>query len=352
MPKIASLSMPKAVAALRSPRGDAVLPDLRALETFVAVCEAGSMAQAAQRLGITQSAVSQTIQVLEASYGMKLFDREVRPAQATRAGMLLLDMAGELLSDARQIAEQLRASVRQEHAQLRLGCVDSFAATIGPALVRALSGATRQLQLWSGLTPGLNQQLLARELDLAICTEVPLQDSRITQRLLFSERWVAVFARGQAPAALARLRDLSAATAALPLIRYTQRSVIGQQVERFLRHVGIDAPRRFEFDATDPLLSLVAAGLGWAITTPLCLWQSRAWLDELDLLPLPEAKLGGRDFYLLCREAEWAPMAQDIASLTRAVLARDTLPAMRARMPALPAQAIVIPDPLSAELPP
>jgi len=343
MRKTPSSSTPTpAPLALRGPRGEAALPDLRALETFEAVCAAGSMSLAAQRLGITQSAVSQIIQVLEANYGATLFDRDVRPARPTRAGNLLLEMAGGLLTSARLISEQMRASVRQEHGQLRLGCVDSFAATVGPALVRALSGTTRQLQLWSGLTPGLNQQLLARDLDLAICTEVPLEDSRITQRLLFSERWVAVFARGAAPGPLTQARDLKTVTENLPLIRYTQRSVIGQQIERFLRHAGISAPRRFEFDATDPMLSLVAAGLGWAITTPLCLWQSRAWLDDLELLPVPETNLSGRDFYLMCRETEWAPMANDIARLTRAVLEHETLPAMRLRMPSLPDNTLVI----------
>lgn len=327
-----------------SARGPRTLPDLNALEMFTAVCETGSMALAAQRLGVSQSAVSQMIKVLEASYGVQLFDREVRPVRPTRAGGILLEMADTLLSDARAMAEQLRQSVRQDHAQLRLGCVDSFAATIGPALIRALSGSARQLQLWSGLTPGLNAQLLGRELDLAICTEVPSADARIAQRLLFSEHWVAVFPRGQALAALAEARDLKARAASLPLIRYTQRSVMGQQVERFLRHIGLDAPRRFEFDATDPLLSLVAAGLGWAISTPLCLWQSRAWLDQVQLLPIPASRLGQRDFFLLCRDAEWSAMAEDIARLTRTVLRHETLPALQASMPALPFDAVSVPD--------
>jgi DNA-binding transcriptional LysR family regulator len=238
----------------------------------------------------------------------------------------------------------LRQSVRQDLAQLRLGCVDSFAATVGPALIRALSGSARQLQLWSGLTPGLNAQLLARELDLAICTEAPTGDTRIAQRLLFSETWVAVFPRGEAMAPLMQARDLKVRAAGLPLIRYTQRSVMGQQVERFLRHIGLEAPRRFEFDATDPLMSLVAAGLGWAISTPLCLWQSRAWLDQVQLLPIPATRLGQRDFYLLCRDAEWSAMADEIARLTRAVLRQETLPALQASMPGLPHDALSIAD--------
>jgi DNA-binding transcriptional LysR family regulator len=322
------------------------LPDLRALEVFVTVCESGSMVLAAQRLGITQSAVSQLVRVLEANYGVTLFDREVRPAQPTRAGKLLLEMADGLLSSARAVSEKLRTAVRLDHAQLRLGCVDSFAATVGPALVHALSGSARQLQLWSGLTPGLNKQLLARELDLAICTEVPQDDPRITGRLLFSESWVAVFPRGAAPQPLAEARALKdAGTAGLPLIRYSQRSLIGQQVERFLRHLGMDAPRRFEFDATDPMLSLVAAGLGWAISTPLCLWQSRAWLGDVDLLAIPGAGLSRRDFYLLCREEEWSLMADDISRITRTALSHDTLPRIHAAMPLLAADAIVITEP-------
>lgn len=318
------------------------LPDLRALDTFVAVCESGSMVRAARRLGVTQSAVSQTIRVLEAEHCTPLFDREVRPLRLTRAGALLREMAQGLLASARLVNEQVRQSVRRDHAQIRLGCVDSFAATIGPWLIRGLAGSARQLQLWSGLTPGLNAQLQQGELDLAVCTEVPTGPAVLHQRLLFTERWVAVFPRGAAPSSLSQSRLLKAVAGDLPLIRYSQRSVIGQQIDRFLRHVGIEAPRRFEFDATDPLLSLVAAGLGWAITTPLCLWQSRAWLDEVQVCGIPASRLDRREFHLLHRDAAWRRTADDIAAATRTTLRRDTLPSLCERLTGLPRDAVVV----------
>lgn len=330
---MAKLASPPAPAAAR--RGRA-LPDLHALETFVTVCESGSMAAAAQRLGVTQSAVSQAIRNLEAEYAAQLFDRGVRPVRPTRAGTLLLERADGLLAEARRMSEQVRRSVRADHEQIRLGCVDSFAATLGPALVRGLSGSTRQLQLWSGLTPGLNAQLRTRELDLAVCTELPEGDARIAGRMLFSESWVAVFPRGPAIGRLRDAKDLRALAAERPLIRYTRRSMIGQQVERLLRHLGVESPRRFEFDATDPLLSLVAAGLGWAISTPLCLWQSRAWLDQVQLAALPASQLGPRDFHLLCRDAEWSSTADAIVDITRTAMRHETLPALRRAMPGLP----------------
>jgi DNA-binding transcriptional LysR family regulator len=342
--------MPKNPIPSRAQSGAArarALPDLRALEAFVTVCEAGSMAVAAQRLGLSQSAVSQCIKTLEHSYGLLLFDRDVRPARPTRAGRALLEQAQELLAHARSVSEHLRGSARQDYAQIRLGCVDSFAATVGPALIQALAGSARQLQLWSGLTPGLSAQLQARELDLAICTESALVDARIVQQALFSEAWVLVLprkprTRGRAPLhTLAELKALPAQMGDIPLVRYTQRSVIGQQIERYLRHVGLQAPLRFEFDATDALLSLVAAGLGWAISTPLCLWQSRAWLDQVQVLPLPPSRLGQRDFFLLSHEGEWAGLDETIVRVTRQVLAQHTVPALRKLMPALPPDAIL-----------
>ncbi|WP_085315493.1 LysR family transcriptional regulator [Derxia lacustris] len=327
------------------PRRHRALPDLHALEAFVTVCEAGSMALAAQRLGVSQSAVSQLVKALETECGTLLFDREVRPARPTHAGRSLLDRASALLEQARALVEQVRASARQDHAQIRLGCVDSFAATVGPALIRALAGSARQLQLWSGLTPGLAAQLQARELDLVICTDIRIDDTRISQRLLFSEAFVAVFPREHVlPDAPPALRDLPRLAGELPLIRYTQRSVMGQQVDRFLRHARIDAPRRFEFDATDPMLSLVAAGLGWAISTPLCLWQSRQYLDSVTVLPLPPTRLGQRDFFLLARDAEWAGLDDEVMRVARSVLRNETAPAIHRAMPALPPDAITWPD--------
>ncbi len=327
-----------------APRSRAAWPDLRALHAFVTVCELGSMSLAAAHLGVSQSAVSQMVKALEASYGLQLFDREVRPAQPTRAGRTLLAQSQALLSEARNLHEQVRASVRQDIAQIRLGCVDSFAATVGPELIRALSGSARQIQLWSGLTPSLLAQLQGRELDLAICTETRLDDTRIHARLLCSESWVLVCPKDHPVRPLNAASELSQAVGTLPLIRYSQRSVIGQQIDRLLRHIGVQAPRRFEFDATDPLLSLVAAGLGWAISTPLCLWQSRQYLDSVTVLPLPPTRLGLRDFFLLARQGEWAGLDDEIVRLTRQVIQQDTAPAIARAMPALPRPALICPD--------
>ena len=312
--------------------------DLRALQAFVAVCNLGSMTAAAKQLGVSQSAVSQAVAALEREQGASLFDRDSRPPRPNVAGRTLLELAGPLLDHAQRVAASFSDTADGAQLPVRLGCVDSFAATVGAELIRALSGSARQIALWSGLTPGLTRQLHEREIDLAVCTETVVTDTRIGEKPLFSEAFVAVVARrhleDQPDLDWRRLAD------ELPLIRYTAHSVIGQQVERFARHLGIESPRRYEFDATDPLLSLVAARLGFAISTPLCLWQARHYLPEIAVLPLPSGKLGRRGFYLLHREGEWDEFARELTALTQRVLDHNIRPALAKALPRLPDDAI------------
>ncbi|WP_250510604.1 LysR family transcriptional regulator [Caballeronia sp. GACF4] len=314
--------------------------DLRALQAFVAVCETGSMTAAAKHLGVSQSAVSQSIASLEREQGAGLFDRDSRPPRPNLAGRALLELAGPLLDHAQMVSTRIGDASLAGALPLRLGCVDSFAATVGPELIRAMSGSARQIALWSGLTPGLSDQMHAREVDIAVCTQTVLNDSRIVEMPLFSEAFVAVVSRRWLDERQGASSWRQLATE-LPLIRYTARSVIGQQVERFARHLGIESPRRYEFDATDPLLSLVAAKLGFAISTPLCLWQARHYLDEIAVLPLPASRLGRREFFLLHRQGEWSDFVDETAVLTRRVLDHLIRPALKRALPTLQDDALL-----------
>jgi DNA-binding transcriptional LysR family regulator len=295
------------------------------------------MTGAAKQLGVSQSAVSQAVSSLERDHGASLFDRDSRPPRPNLAGRALLELAGPLLDHAQRVSMRFGDTSAAGQLPVRLGCVDSFAATVGPELIRAVSGSARQIALWSGLTPGLSKQLHDREIDLAVCTQTVISDSRIVEVPLFSERFVAVVARSY----LEDREDLDWRVLAheLPLIRYTARSVIGQQIDRFARHLGVDSPRRYEFDATDPLLSLVTARLGFAISTPLCLWQARHYLGDIAVMPLPESALGMREFFLLHRSGEHDGFAAELISLTRRVLTQHIQPALMQALPQLPADA-------------
>ncbi|MFM8355248.1 MAG: LysR family transcriptional regulator, partial [Gammaproteobacteria bacterium] len=74
--------------------------NLHDLQAFVAVAETGSFSRAAQRLHLTQPAISRRVQALETTVRTRLFDRVGKQVYLTDAGQLLLPRASRLLQDA------------------------------------------------------------------------------------------------------------------------------------------------------------------------------------------------------------------------------------------------------------
>src|SRR4051794_36778219 len=90
----------------RPPIGSHV--NLRLLEMFVAAAEAGSMSLAAERLQLSQPAVSKAIRALEDMVGQQLFDRSVRPPVLTLHGTLTLKHATAVLDSIKQFDQSIR----------------------------------------------------------------------------------------------------------------------------------------------------------------------------------------------------------------------------------------------------
>jgi DNA-binding transcriptional LysR family regulator len=295
-------------------------PDWELLASWVAVIETGSVSDAARLLCISQAAVSQRIKQLETIFSTALLDRSTRPAQPTSAGQRLFENAKDLLTRADQMMESVRNVSRAKRMIVRFGCVDSFAATIGPLLIKALSSSSHQIRLWSGITPTLDGLIEGRQLDLAVTTSVASLPG-ISRAQLFTERYYAVLPAKFEVDRLTSLLDLGRH---LQFIRYSARSVIGQQVDEYLQRTGDALERSCEFDATDPLLSLVASGMGFALTTPLCIWQSRHFIPGIRLVPLSAFSRQGREypeltrtFFLAYRQGELGTLPTEVRDLVR-----------------------------------
>jgi DNA-binding transcriptional LysR family regulator len=295
-------------------------PDWELLTSWVAVIESGSVSEAARLLHISQAAISQRIKQLETIFATPLLDRSTRPAQATAAGQRLFENAKDLLTRSDQMMESVRNVSRAKRMVVRFGCVDSFAATVGPLLIKALSSSSHQIRLWSGITPTLEGQIESRQLDLAVTTGVQSLPG-ISRAQLFTERYYAVL---PATFEINKLGSLVDVGRHLPLIRYSARSLIGQQVDEYLQATGDALERTCEFDATDPLLSLVASGMGFALTTPLCIWQSRQFLDSIRVVPLSSFLRQGRPypeltrtFFLAYRQGELGTLPTEVRDLVR-----------------------------------
>jgi len=298
--------------------------DLRALEIFVAVVESGSMTAAAKRLSVSQPAVSLAIAHLEEVLEGPLLDRTTRPVRPTSAGVVLLRRALRLLADMRALRHSVETAGERPLPGIRIGLVASITA-LGAPLIVALQQLADDLRIGSTLTPDLRLALEERKLDVVVTSE-PLDTwPGLDRRVVLREPFVLAIPREYA--ATRRDTTLAALASNLPHIRYTSRSSIGEVIQRHLARRRLSPPRGLEFDSSAAVLDMVAAGLGWAMTTPLCLLQSGVALDSVAWAPLDGSPLE-RTLYAIGRRDE----PPDAVGRIRDVVARLARETMQARL--------------------
>jgi DNA-binding transcriptional LysR family regulator len=311
------------------------LIEMHALRIFVVAAQERNMSSAATRLGISQSAVSQSIRNLENQVGAILVNRTERPFSLTPAGLVLAERGSHLLDDVQDLAAAVAARAKGVNPNIRLGLMDSFAATCGGRLARTLVGRTTRLAVRTGLTPVLQRQLLQREIDIVISSD-PMDDTpALARHELFSESFIAIipqaFYRGQCT-----VEDLKTLTSGLPLIRFNAESHMGSQIEEVVRRHEIRSPSLLELDTSDTLTSMVSEGLGWALTTPLCALQAEHLASAIAFAPITDLN-GSRSLYLVARADQHEAFVLETVSLCRQLLGPDLLPRLERLHAALPA---------------
>jgi DNA-binding transcriptional LysR family regulator len=152
------------------------------LKAFAAVVDCASLTKAAEKLRLTQSAVSRRIQSLEESLDAVLLDRTSRPPTPTPMGLRIYQGAVELLRD----AEQLRRIPQEEatpHGKFRVGFTQVVADVVVLDAVNILkhSFPNLKMQVVTNWSSQLQQRLLEGELDAA--TLLLTSPSRLPQSL-------------------------------------------------------------------------------------------------------------------------------------------------------------------------
>lgn len=146
----------------------------RELRHFITVAEQGNVTSAAERLGLTQSALTKSLQRLEAGLGLKLLERGVRGVSLTPAGAAILKRAKSVDAELRYLdleAAEFRADATRH---LRIGASPSWASSVLPnvvAAIRAKQPGTRvdtSIDLEAGIVDALREGTI----DFAICGSV------------------------------------------------------------------------------------------------------------------------------------------------------------------------------------
>jgi DNA-binding transcriptional LysR family regulator len=141
------------------------------LRYFVASAEAGSMTAAAERLVIAQSAVSTAVSNLEKDLRLQLFiRRRARGLTLTPAGERFLQQARDLLSQAREMAEEARGTGLHLSGPVAVGCFVTMAPLYLPPLLTDCAAAYPdvEVRVVEGETDALAEALRAGRIDFAL----------------------------------------------------------------------------------------------------------------------------------------------------------------------------------------
>jgi len=290
------------------------LIDTNSLGCFVTIAESDSLTDAARRLQITQSAVSQTLKLLEQNLGTTLVIRRTRPLRLTAAGIVLKQQADTILGDLRRLGSQVRVAAQQNLTQCRLGLMTSCSEVFGSPLIAQMEHKIEQLTLRSGLTPSLLQSFMNREVDILVSNE-PLEDVTGLERypLFRDPLLLAIPEHFNFAEDLPHREALGQLAMHYPLIRYGRNTHIGAMTEVALRRIGMLTRVRYETDDTHTLMRFVRDGHSWGILSALCLAQSIQNVEGLRLLPLDDSR-HARQLFLVARAGELGRIPEEIAN--------------------------------------
>jgi DNA-binding transcriptional LysR family regulator len=304
--------------------------DLHALEAFLAVCEARSMAAAAKKLALTQPAISQAVGDLETRMGITLFDRSVRPIALTPAGEVMRQRASALVSEARQITTAIRHTARGRLALIRAGLVDSLSRALTGPVAAFLAERAEQVSMQSGLTAAHAGALLTRNLDLFIGVDDMSDIEGFDRFELVTEPYILLMPpRHKIPRSVT---DIRTCAEKLPFLRYSARSKTGIEIERHLRRLNLDLAHGLEFDTPFGVTDMVARGKGFAISTPICVAEAALEFGDVRTAPLPGPQLK-RTLTLVSRRQELGVLPRDLTRACKASLEASTLARLRSAMP-------------------
>jgi len=258
---------------------------LKGLELFQQVAQQGSLQVVATESGLSMSTISHHLKSLEQSIGVSLFNHSRRPLVLTPTGEAFLRNIDGALLAIRKAKAEASAGVLSEASHLRVAAIEDFDSDILPDLAVFLSTFMPRcdFSIRSGDSHTIIDLLRNRQLDLGISTIPTDKPLDLNETQLLKDPFVVVLPRGI---------DFSTTeafitTSDLPLIRYAPDQIIGRQIDAQLKRIGYAFASRFECSNTQTQLAMVAAGAGWAITTPLLFARAKRFHGGLNLHPFP-----------------------------------------------------------------
>ena len=256
------------------------------LRYFWAVARHGSLTEAAQRLHVSQSALSVQIRKLEESLGHDLFEREGRGLRLTEAGRMVLDHADTIFEAGQDLVAMLQGQPRESRQVLRVGALTTLSRNFQIDLLRPILGREGvEVVVRSGTMRELLGLLEAHRLDLVLTNRAVPRDAETRwQSRLLQEQPVSLIAPpGVAPTSFRFPEDLDGQAMILPTLDSDYR----QDFDAMMERAGIRPVIRAEVDDMAMLRLMAREGGAIALVPPIVVQDElrTGLLDEVMRVP-------------------------------------------------------------------
>ncbi|MEM8808594.1 MAG: LysR family transcriptional regulator [Cyanobacteria bacterium P01_G01_bin.38] len=237
--------------------------ELRDLRYFVAVAENLHFGRAAERLHMTQPALSRQIRALEVELEVQLFRRTKRSVQLTIAGQAFLKEARQILYQSEQAVSTTRRVARGEMGELRLSFTPSALRHVLPKIVRAFRDRYPDVQLTMTERCTLDQveAFRASQIDVGFLYP-PVDDKRLTITPLRTEPLVIALPQDYPLATRPHLKLSDLAAEPFILHPRLEGPYLYDQIIQLCEQAGFRPNVVQEAVASQTRIGLVAAGMG------------------------------------------------------------------------------------------
>jgi DNA-binding transcriptional LysR family regulator len=285
------------------------------LHAFLAVAEHRSFSRAADKLYLTQPAVSRQVQALEELLGMKLFDRIGRRIILTQAGNILYrhaHIAFQTLEEARETINQLRGLQR---GHLRISAASTIGTYMLPQPLGEFKARSPNIEISLAITNKARvlQQVLNHEVELGFVGP-PVEPAELEKEEYLLDELVLIVAPTHR---LAHEESVGVAELGEEVfILREQGSGTREIMEEELARVRLSLRKAMELGSTEAIKQAVAANLGVSIVSKFAI-TLEILQGRLAVIKLPELNLLRQLFMVYHRGRTLSPAAQEFCSLLR-----------------------------------
>lgn len=282
------------------------------MRSLVAIADTGSITEAADRIGLTQPALSRRLQQLEDYFGAELFSRGRKGVQLTEIGRLVESEARILIARYDHLRDQVRAHQGLEGGTVRIGGGATAVSFLLPKAIATFQGRhpAVKFQLKEAGSNEVAEDVINGRLELGLVT-MPVKNRDLKVWPLLTDRIVLV---GPKQHPLAKKRRISAsALDGISFVGFEADTAVRQIIDATLRDAGVAMNVVMELRSIPAILRMVA-------TTGNLAFVSQLGVDSLEDVAEIEVKnfKVERELAVIARRGSTlSPAAQAFADLLR-----------------------------------